>query len=307
MKHLLQTLLSISLTLAVSAQERPGQAPSQVGPKRPPLPQGVQAQRDVEYVEGGGKRRSLDLYLPDDARKPMPVVVWIHGGAWWSGSKDNCPAIGLTTRGYAVASLNYRLSQDGIWPAQIHDCKAAIRWLRANAAKYNLDPKRFGVWGASAGGHLVAMLGTSGDVKALEGDQGNLKQSSRVQAVCDWFGPSDFVSIANAPSNLKHNGVDSPGSKLIGGPLPENKDKAAAASPITYVTTDDPPFLIMHGDQDMVVPLQQSEVLQDALAKAKVDSKLHVVKGAGHGFGGPDIQRLIAEFFDKHLKPGVVQ
>jgi acetyl esterase/lipase len=133
------------------------------------VPEGVEAARDIEYARPDGTPLLLDLYVPKDARNPLPLVVWIHGGAWRAGSKDRCPAIRVTKRGYVVASVNYRLSQQAIFPAQIEDCKAAIRWLRANAAKYHVDSERIGVWGSSAGGHLVALLGTSGNVEDLEG------------------------------------------------------------------------------------------------------------------------------------------
>jgi acetyl esterase/lipase len=274
--------------------------------KGPPMDlAGVKAMRNLEYAKPDGRPQLLDLFVPEKADSPLPLIVWIHGGAWLGGSKNGTPAMGQLRRGYAVASINYRLSQEAIFPAQIHDCKAAIRWLRAHAKEYNLDPKRIGVWGSSAGGHLVALLGTSGDVKELEGDEGNLDQSSRVQAVCDWFGPTDFCQIAAhalPDSKLDHDAAGSPESKLIGGPIQENKDKVAKANPITYVSKDDPPFLIMHGDKDNLVPHHQSEILAEALRKAGVQVTFETVKGAGHGFGGPDVMKMVEEFFDKHLK-----
>ena len=167
-------------------------AAAQERSKQPP---GVTVLRDLQYIQGGHGRNRLDLYLPDKADGRLPLVVWIHGGAWWAGSKEGCPAVPLVGKGYAVASINYRLSQHAVFPAQIEDCKAAIRWLRANAVKYHLDPDHVGVWGESAGGHLVAMLGTTGNAKELEGTGGNLDQSSHVQCVIDWFGPSDLVTV----------------------------------------------------------------------------------------------------------------
>src|SRR5205085_12369694 len=138
----------------------------------------------------------LDLYVPEKVQKPLPLLIWIHGGAWMSGSKDSpSPALQFTAKGYAVAQVGYRLSQDAKFPAQIHDCKAAVRWLRANAQKYNLDPNKFAAWGASAGGHLVALLGTTGAAAELEGHVSDLKESSRVQAVVDWCGPTDFLEM----------------------------------------------------------------------------------------------------------------
>jgi acetyl esterase/lipase len=283
-----------------------GAPPNRPPQKGPPMDlTGVKAMRDLEYAKVGSKSLLLDLYVPEKADAPLPLIVWVHGGAWRAGDKANCPAKGQLKRGYAVASINYRLSQEAIFPAQIHDCKAAIRWLRAHAKENNLDPKRIGVWGSSAGGHLVALMGTSGDVKELEGDEGNLDQSSRVQAVCDWFGPTDFLQMAAhmlPDAKMPHDTADSPESKLVGGPIQENKEKVAKANPITYVSKDDPPFLIMHGDKDPLVPHHQSEILTEALKKAGVEVTFKTVEGAGHGFGGPEVMKLVEEFFDKHLK-----
>jgi acetyl esterase/lipase len=219
----------------------------------------------------------------------------------------------LLADGYAVASIEYRLSSQAIFPAQIHDCKAAVRFLRANAARYHLDPNCFGAWGSSAGGHLAALLGTSGGVKELEGSAGNLEQSSRVQCVCDWFGPADLTTIvAQSGPEIKvpHDTADCPEAHLVGGPLGENLAKARLASPTTYVNKEAPPFLIMHGDRDDAIPLAQSQQLDAALRKAGVETTLIVIHGAGHGFGGPaawarpDLSQPVKEFFDKHLKTG---
>lgn len=280
-------------------------APAQQNrPQNRNLPPGVKVLRDVEYGKESAAQK-LDLYLPEQAQAPLPLIIWVHGGAWLGGDKAQCPALVATRNGYAVASLNYRLSQEAKFPAQIEDCKGAVRFLRAHAREYNLDAQRFGAWGSSAGGHLVALLGTSGDVKELEGKVGDNEEfSSRVQAVCDWFGPTDFLKIGDFPSNLKHNEPDSPESRLIGGPILENREKAIRANPITYLTKDDPPFLIMHGDKDMTVPLNQSELLRDALQNAKMDVQYQVIEGAGHGFGGPQILQTVRAFFDKHLNAG---
>jgi acetyl esterase/lipase len=270
-------------------------------PKRkPPLPPGTQVHRDLEYVAGGHARNKLDLYLPAKADHPLPVIVWIHGGAWLAGSKEGCPAVPFVAKGYAVASINYRLSQHAVFPAQIEDCKAAIRWLRANAEKYHLDPKHVGVWGASAGGHLVALLGTSGDVKELEGDGGNLDRSSRVQCVVDWFGPTDFTKMGGS-----HDDANAPEAKLIGGAVQENKEKSARANSISYVNKDSAPFLIMHGEEDNVVPISQSAMLDEALRKAGVQCTFVRIPGNGHGgpgFASPKNRKRIEEFFEKHLK-----
>jgi acetyl esterase/lipase len=277
--------------------------------EKPKLPEGTKMHRNLEYVKGGHERQRLDLYVPAKAGAPLPVIVWVHGGAWMGGSKDGGgPALPFVGRGYAVASINYRLSQHAVFPAQIEDCKAAIRWLRANAKTYNLNPQRIGVWGASAGGHLVALLGTAGGVKELEGKGGNAEQSSRVQAVVDFFGPTDFLQMdahAVPGARLKHDSPSSPESRLIGGAIQKNAEKVKRANPITYVTKDAPPFLIAHGDKDPLVPCHQSELLHEALKKAEVEVALYKIPGAGHGgkgFNTDKMQAAIGAFFDKHLK-----
>lgn len=293
MSHL--RLAPVALLCLVSIAPALAQRPD------PPLPEGIKAHRNLEYVPGGHERQKLDLYVPEKAESPLPLVVWVHGGAWSGGSKEGAgPALALLGRGYAVASINYRFSQHAIYPAQLEDCKAAIRWLKANAKTYGYDPARIGVWGASAGGHLVALLGTTADVKELEGKQGPLDQSSRVQAVVDFFGPTDFTQMGGS-----HNNATSPESKLLGGAVQESKEQAARANPITYATADDPPFLILHGDKDPAVPFTQSELLVDALRKVKVPVTLHRLEGAGHG--GPQFQtaesrKLVEEFLDGQLK-----
>lgn len=260
--------------------------------------------KDIPYVTAGHERQKLDLYLPESADGPVPLLIWVHGGGWQNGSKENGLPLrqDWTERGYAVASLNYRLSGHAIFPAQIEDCKAAIRWLRAHASAYGLDPDRFGVWGSSAGGHLVALLGTSGEVKELDvGD--HLDQSSHVQAVCDYYGPTDFEAFVTRPGYESHASPTSAEAKLLGGAVLENLELAAKANPITHVTSNDPPFLIVHGDKDPVVPIQQSELLFEALKKAEIPVHFHTIKGAAHGqgFSGPEIQPMVNAFFDSHL------
>jgi acetyl esterase/lipase len=217
----------------------------------------------------------------------------------------------MLERGYAVVDVGYRLSGEAIFPAQVEDCKAAIRWIRANANKYGFDSDRIGAWGSSAGGHLVAFLGTAGDVKEFDTDT-NAQYSSRVQAVCDWFGPTDFLQMDEhmiGGNRLVHDEPGSPESLLVGGPIQDEpyKSLAGKADPITYVTRDDPPFLIMHGDKDMLVPLHQSELLLAALKKADVSASLYIVKGGGHGLRGgketpEELFEMVANFFDKQLK-----
>lgn len=272
----------------------------------PRVPDGVRAHRDLAYVENGHERHKLDLYLPEKTSAPLPLIIWVHGGGWQNGSKDGCPPLrsGYVERGYAVASINYRLSGHAVFPAQIEDCKAAIRWLRAHAQEYGLDPQRFGVWGSSAGGHLVALIGTSGEAKQFDVGP-NLDQSSRVQAVCDYYGPTDFTVFVTTPGYDRHAADSSPEAKLIGGAVLENKDKAARVNPITYVSKDDPAFLIVHGDKDPTVPLNQSQLLFEALKKAGVSAHFHTIHGAGHGgpgFAGKNIDEMVSKFFDQRLK-----
>jgi len=275
--------LAAALLLLGWALEAPAQD------RRPPQksPEGIKVERDLAYVPGGHERQKLDLYLPEKkSDAPLPLIVWVHGGGWQGGNKGNPPGLWLVKKGYALASINYRLSQHAKFPAQIDDCKAAVGWLKANAKKYNLDPRHVGAWGASAGGHLVALLGTTGNV----------------QAVVDLFGPTDLLALAG-----KRGDAESPISKLLGGPAQEHEKEAKQANPITYVSKDTPPFLILHGDKDTLVPLSQSQLLVDALKKAGVEARLITLKGAGHGgeaFGKPEVRQAVDDFFDKHLKGG---
>jgi acetyl esterase/lipase len=264
---------------------------------------------DIAYAGTDNPRQRLNLLLPmtPKDKRPLPVIVYIHGGAWLGGDRSGGHGrlAGHVAGGeYAGVSVGYRLTREAIWPAQIHDCKAAIRWIRANAKKHNLDPDKIGVMGDSAGGHLVAMLGTSGGVKDLEGNLGPHKDvSSRVQCVVDLFGPSDLPAMKDYPSSLDHDAASSPEGRLVGGRVSEKKDVAIAASPVTYVSPDDPPFLIIHGNKDMVVPYNQSERMYAALKKAKVECYFITVDGAGHGgFRNPEVQKRQRQFFDKHLR-----
>ena len=265
--------------------------------------------RNLSYVTNGHPRQTLDLYLPTPPavrtwEKPpangyqtkLPLVIWIHGGAFLVGSKDDTVPLELLPQGYAVASIGYRVSSDAKFPAQVEDCKAAIRWLRANAARFALDPERFAIFGESAGGYLAAMLGTTGDVKEFDVGE-NLEQTSRVQAVIDFYGPTDFLQNTFAVASAK-----TPEALLIGGPILDNKDKAAKANPIAYVTRDDPPFLLVHGDADKSVPFNQSELLEAALKKANVPVTFHAVKAGGHGgFSDDRIGPMVTKFIADHL------
>jgi acetyl esterase/lipase len=273
---------------------------------------GVRAELDLPYAGTDNPRQRLDLYLPNSPKtnRPLPVVAHIHGGGWEMGDKrDDLGTVSpLAESGeYAVACIGYRLTDEAIWPAQIHDCKAAIRWLRSNASRYNLDPDRIGVTGESAGGHLAAMLGTSGAVAALEGSLGkHVGVSSRVLCVVDQFGPADFLMGSDLFDLLGISPFDDPNSpvfQLLGGPLSKNKDKAREASPMIYVSKDDPPFMLIHGTNDLVVPFLQSVTFTEALKTVGVEAVLVPVEGGGHGdFGTPEVSRRRRQFFDKHLR-----
>ncbi|MCC6677975.1 MAG: alpha/beta hydrolase [Phycisphaerales bacterium] len=277
-------------------------------PARPSVPgaiapAGSRVMKDIVYAEPAGSAPlKLDLYLPAEGAGPAPVVVWVHGGGWIQGSKEGCPAALLVPKGFAAVSISYRFTNVAKFPAQLHDCKAAIRWVRAHAGEYNLDADHIGVWGGSAGGHLVALLGTTGDEKGLEGDEGNLEQSSAVRCVVDWFGPMDIRYISEPGATAE--GVHGMVAALVGGTGEAVKENAALASPITHITKDDAPFLIMHGDQDTLVTIRHSEEMDKALRAAGVECEFVVIKGGGHGpgFGEAKVLERVAGFFEKWLK-----
>ena len=238
--------------------------------------------KNIQYAEVGGKPLLLDLYLPE---KPegSPLVIWVHGGGWIGGSKQNCFVKWLSNFGYTVASINYRLVDVAKWPAQLHDCKGAIRWLRANAQTYGYNPDCVIAAGASAGGHLVALLGTTGDNDELEGTVGgNSDQSSRVQAVVDYYGATDFP-LRSKTQSWK---VNKPGSvvyNLLGGPANQFVDKAKQASAKFHVTPDDPPLLAFHGVQDTTVLMNQTDAIEAAYVKAGLPVTVHRLENSGHG------------------------
>ncbi|HUQ33048.1 MAG TPA: alpha/beta fold hydrolase, partial [Pyrinomonadaceae bacterium] len=279
-------------------------------------PPDVELMADVAYGEVAyGRALRMHILRPrTPSKEPLPVIVFIHGGGWFEGHHNRGlgPLLHFAERGYLCATVEYRLSDEAKFPAQIEDIKAAIRYLRAKAKELHLDPKRIGVWGQSAGGHLASLLGTSGGVKELEGSKGRQKFSSRVEAVVDWNGPVDFLEPKELERLMAQKQAEGwktiAMERLFGGPVLENKGKAVRANPVTYVTRDDPPFLIMHGDEDQTVALSQSRLLYAALKTAGVDATLTVIKGAGHfGVDGvsplqSDFAAMMDAFFDKHLK-----
>jgi len=271
-------LLASSVVAAASCRARTpspsGFSPSKLGT----------VERNVTYGRASGVDLKMDIYYPRTASGPMPVLVYCHGGAWTTGDRTwitgSLDGKVLLDRGYMLCSIDYRLAPKYMFPAQIEDAKCAVRFLRANASWYGIDPRRIGVWGDSAGGHLAALLGVTDSSAGFEGTGGYEDQSSRVEAVVDMFGPSDLTALPELPQVLQDVfGASDPGSDVL-----------KKASPVTYVSADDPPFLILHGDSDDIVPLSQSQLLRDRLVSAGVPATLVVVKNAGHGFesvGGP--------------------
>ncbi len=271
---------------------------------------------DVPYASQSPTEK-LDIYLPDEGDGLFPLIVSIHGGAWMIGDKrdvQQLPMLEGLKRGYAVACVNYRLSQEAIFPAQIFDCKAAIRYLRATAGEHKIDGERVAVWGASAGGHLCAFLGTSHWVKELEDPaMGNPGVSTRVQAVVDWYGPTE--SFLNMDRQLiesgcgvpDHSGPDSPESRLLGRTITEVPELVARASPMTYITPEVPYFLIQHGSVDQVVPVQQSMAFAARLEQVAGRDKVvfENKKGLFHADPGFETEENVnrdLDFIDSHLK-----
>ena len=268
-------------------------------------PDGVRILRDWTYATVDGEDLQLDLYLPERFDKPRPLVVWIHGGGWVTGDRSPCPVALMATRGYAVASISYRLSRGEVtFPAPLHDCKAAIRWLRTNAWRFGCDPDRIGVLGASAGGHLAAMLGTTQDDSAFEGTEGMTGVSSKVQAVCTLFAATDFMHLEEVEDD--HWRINLVTKALLHGPPSKHPELAAAASPITHVSKTSAPFLLIHGTADGMIPPAQSERMHAALLAVGADSSLLLIEGMPHGnrtLARSDLQKAADAFFTKHLRP----
>jgi acetyl esterase/lipase len=288
---------------------------------RPPE---VNVLKDLEYssypLKDGRGKLLLDLYLPQiESSQPLAVIIFIHGGGWLENSKENCPGQVLAQRRFAIACINYRYSTQAIFPAQILDVKKAVRWLRQNAAQYNLDPNRFGAMGDSAGGHLSALLGTSAGVSRLEPDNGQI--STRIQAVSNFYGPTDFTKFPRAfeeyptPEVLAKN-KDKPWwrltevvYKLLGAPVSQRLELAKLANPIAHIDDRDPPFLVVHGELDDIVPISQSDLLVEAL-KAK-GSEVEYIRDPNlkHSYLGkkgepfdPKLLDVTIKFFERHLK-----
>ena len=279
--------------------------------------------KDVNYAGDSLAYHNLDIYLPKVDKPIYPVVISIYGSAWFGNDlkQSAFETLGPVTldAGFAVVTPNHRSSMDGKFPAQIHDIKAVIRFIHANAETYQIDTSFVGITGYSSGGHLAALAGTCGHINQhttgsetvdLEGDVGLYSTfSSSVDAVVDWFGPTNLLLMDSCGSTMEHDAADSPESSLIGGPIQDNPFKCALANPITYVDSSDPPFLIFHGDADPLVPHCQSEMLFEALQKANVPSDFVLVPKAQHGPGlfieqyfNRMTDFFIKQFETKHMK-----
>ncbi|MBV1688757.1 alpha/beta hydrolase fold domain-containing protein [Novosphingobium sp. G106] len=285
---------------AITLDEYVGFDLDPVGAGRVPLADNVRLLSDLPYANTNDPRQRVDVYLPKRATVagPLPVIAYVHGGGWSVGSKIMArpQVMELVNSGrYAAVSIGYRLDWQDKWPAQIYDVKAAIRWIRANAKSYGFDGKRICAMGDSAGGHLVAQLGVTNGEAPSEGNLGkNLRQTSRVQCVIDMFGPVDLPNMA----------LKSIVESLLGGTMSAKADVARDASPISHIDAKDPPFLIIHGTKDPLVPYQQSVAFEAALSKAGVPVLFQTVEGGGHGqFGAasPEVARRIRAFLERNF------
>ncbi len=281
-------------------------------PPAPDAPDGTKVIRDIDYVQTPQGPRSLDIYLPE-SDSPLPVLLHIHGGGWEIGNKNAVRIYNwqnFAQHGYAVVTIDYRLSGVAIHPAQIHDCKAAVRWIRKNAEQYNFDATRIGVMGSSAGGHLSALIGTSAGIDALEGklEPGDDQHIGPVQAVVDFAGPSDFsqMEAQRLRFGYKLDARNSIATRFLGGKFSDVPDQVQSVNPINYIKPGMPPFLIVHGEKDHVVPLGQAQILHEALLSSGNESELVIVKDAGHTsvpmFCTDEITEKVKHFLDQHLK-----
>jgi len=266
----------------------------------------IRFELDLPYGDSGDPRRRLDLYLPDEpASDALPVIVFLHGGGWMQGDKaDGAGHLLPFVRdgAYAGVSAGYRLTGEAEWPAQIHDARTVIRWVRAHADEYGLDPGRIAVWGRDAGAHLALMVGVTGDTAALDGEDGPYgEHSSHVSAVVNFFGVTDIPALVGQPSDVDRTGPNAPEARLIGGTVPDNEQRARAASPMSYISAADPPVLTLHGTADRTVPYDQAVRLDRKLNALGVDSYLISVTDAGHGGFPAEADARVAWFLGNVL------
>ena len=303
MKRLLFSVIVVSSALAQDPAAQKQKA-VEVAEKN-----SVELRLDQPYADNSNPKQMVDVYLPKkrNTDKPLPVVAYIHGGGWIHGDRTGYAAacIQLARTGdYVAVAVGYRLTNEAHWPEQIYDCKAAIRWIRGHARELNIDPDRVGVTGSSAGGHLSSLIGTSGDVKELEGSIGAFpSQSSRVQCVVNFCGPEDFTKALMFDAEGKPIVKDDAVIGLLGGTYEETHTEAVAASQVTYVSKDDPPFLNIQGTADKRVAFANAEAIQSALQKAGVSTLLIPITNGGHGsVGHPEGLKRARQFFDLHLR-----
>jgi acetyl esterase/lipase len=264
-------------------------------------PDGVAFERNVVYGKGGGEDLTMNVARPKDVAGPLPCVLVIHGGGWAAGKKELHDNITweFAKRGYVSATVGYRLAPKSLFPSQIEDVKCAVRYLRAHAEKWGVDPQRIGATGFSAGGHLSMMLGVMGKGDGLEGDGGWAEHDSQVNAVVSFFGPTDLINIEFPEASRPIV------TRWIGGTRDEKKDEYRKASPVTYVSKGDAPTLLIQGSKDPLVPHDQAYRMADALTAAGVPGRVDLILGAGHGWGGPELLRtadVLYSFFEANLK-----
>lgn len=280
---------------------------AQSAPETWRLSDGVEVLSGIPYAQVGKTTLHLDIVRPqDESAAPSPVVVYIHGGAWRTGDRRNGMRylLPVARAGYVGVSIDYRLTREARFPAQIYDCKAAVRWVRAHIADYGGDPQRIAIAGSSAGGHLALLLGLSNGEADLEGAEGNdTDESSAVSLIVDWFGPSDLRYQDQQLNNWEQMIM----REFLGGLPDEQPDLAVLASPITHIDATDPPVLIIHGTADDTVPIELSRKLYKALQAAGVEAEFIEVPGGGHGdfrYTHPDQDQLVdmmIEFLDRHF------
>ncbi|MGQ0627989.1 MAG: alpha/beta hydrolase fold domain-containing protein [Phycisphaerales bacterium] len=307
MNRVMWLLSCVVVPLSACREQMPPRAQPSAEAPRHPVEGPARQVLDITFARLPDRTLELDLYLPPGASPahPVPVILWFHGGGWVSGSRKNCPARFLVDHGFAVASVSYRMSFEAPFPAQIHDGKAAVRFLRSRAVEFGLDADRIGVFGQSAGGHMAALLATSGGVPDLEGTHGLSGVSSAVQACCNFCGLIDLTTVGR-PDGVQGlagtDSADSVESRFIGGPVRRRPEACRVANPTTYLDATDPPCLSLHGTADPLVPISQSRTFHQALLDRGVDSTFVAVPGGGHEFGGPEIEATVARFFRRVLR-----
>jgi len=275
--------------------------------KQTQLPKEFEIEKDFFYTGNSNQAQTLDVLIPENRKVgKLPALVFIHGGGWKGGRKEQAyrsltPF--LKDGNYIGFSIDYRLSDEAKWPAQIHDCKAAIRWIKANADKFGIDKNKIGIWGTSAGGHLVAMLALTSESGEFDGEIGNhLDESSSVTCAIDGFGPTDFLAMDDRSGAFVHAEASSPESRLIGGKIFENKERAMNASPIKWVNSACKPMLIYHGTVDNKVIVEQSDKLHVLLQQKEAKEIYYIrINNGRHGVRHPELSKQMLLFFQKYL------